>query len=144
MRKVLSTLLIACAVVVAAASLASAAPPKRCGMLYKPRCTKPTITVRSLAAACKKPSSTFTLPTIHFYSIAGIRQIRITLGTMVLKSKKFKGRGPTNYTVKGLKVKTKGLSTGGHTIKIFVKDIGGRTRTRDSRFMTCPPPVFTG
>jgi hypothetical protein len=144
MRKVLSTLLIACALVFAAASLASGATAKRCGTLYKPPCTKPTIKVRPIPPACKPPRSTFTLPIIKFHSIAGIRKITVSIGSTFLYEKTFKGSGPTNYTVKGIKVHTKPLKTGAQKIKIFVKDIGGRTRTKFLRFTVCPPPRFTG
>lgn len=144
MRKVLSTLLIASALVLAAASLASGATAKRCGTLYKPPCTKPTIKVRPIPPACKPPNSTFTLPIIKFHSIAGIRKITVSIGSKFLYKKTFKGRGPTNHTVKGLKVHTKGLKAGGHRVKIFVKDIGGRTATKFLRFTVCPPPKFTG
>ncbi len=144
MRKVLSTLLIASALVIAMTSLASGAAGKRCGTLYKPPCTKPTITVRSLPTACRAPGSTLTLPNIKFSSNAGIRKVTVKLGSKVLKSKSFTGRGPTHYTIKGLKVPLTGLSKGAHSIKIFVKDIGGRTATRTLRFTVCPPPPFTG
>lgn len=143
MRKVLSTLVIACAMVVAGASLASAAPA-HCNTLYTPKCTRPTITTRSLPATCRKPGSTFTLPNIRVHAIAGIRKITVGIGSTLLYKKTFKGNGTQNYTVKGVKVHTKGLSTGGHTIKIVAKDVDGRTRTRDLRFTVCPPPKFTG
>lgn len=144
MRKVLSTLFIAGAFVLALTSLASGASGARCGTLYKPPCTKPTITVHSLPPACTKPGSTITLPNIKFSSNAGIRKVMVKLGSKVLKSKTFTGRGPTHYTIKGLKVSTKGLK-GAHTITISVKDINGRTASRTLRFRVCAvKPVFTG
>jgi hypothetical protein len=144
MRKVLSTLLIAGALVAALTSLASGATGKRCGTLYKPPCTKPTITVHSLPPACTKPGATITLPTIKFSSNAGIHKVTVKLGSKVLKSKTFSGRGPTHYSIKGLKVSTKGLK-GSHTITISVRDINGRTASRTLRFNICAvKPVFTG
>lgn len=144
MRKVLSTLVIACAMVVATTSLATGATTKHCGTLYTPRCKKPVITTRHLPATCKKPSSTFTLPNIHVYAIAGIRKITVSIGSTVLYKKTFKGTGTQNYTIRHLKVHTRGMSTGGHTIKIVAKDVNGRTTTHDLRFTVCPPPKFTG
>lgn len=144
MRKVLSTLLIAGAMILAAASLASGASGKRCGTTYTKPCTKPVITTHAIPPSCKAPGKSFTLPTIKFSSNAGIRKIKITLGSKVLKSKTFSGRGPTHYTVKGLKVSTKGLK-GSHTIKVFIKDVNGRTASRTLRFHVCTvKPVFTG
>lgn len=144
MRKVLSTLLIAGALVVAATSLASGATTKRCGTLYTPRCTKATITTRTLSASCKKPMSTLTLPSIKVHSIAGIRKITVSIGSTVLYTKKFKAPGPQNYTVKHLKVSAGGK--GAHTVKIAVKDNVGNKSTHDVRFTTCASvsPVFTG
>lgn len=144
MRKVLSTLLIAGAMLLALTSLASGASGKRCGTLYKPPCTKPTITVHSLPPACKAPGSTITLPNIKFSSNAGIRKVTVKLGSKILKTKTFSGQGPTHYTITGLKVSTKGLK-GSHTITISVKDINGKTASRTLRFKVCAiKPVFTG
>ncbi len=144
MRKVLSTLLIAGALVFAVTSLASGAQGARCGTLYTHKCTKPVITVRKLSSKCRAPSSTFTLPTIKVYAIAGIRRIKITLGSTVLKSKRFKGLGPQSYTIRHLKISTVDLKAGGHTIKVFVKDVKGKTATRRLHFSVCSPPPFTG
>jgi hypothetical protein len=144
MRKVLSTILIACAMAVAATSLATGATTKHCGTLYTAKCTKPIITTRTLPPSCRKPGSTFTLPNIHVYAIAGIRKITVGIGSTLLYKKTFKGNGTQNYTVKGVKVHTKTLSTGGHTVTIVAKDVNGRTGTRHLRFTVCPPPKFTG
>lgn len=143
MRKVLFTLLIAGALAVGVSSLAIGAQGARCGTLYTPTCTKPHITARP-PVGCRKPAKTFTLATIRFSSNAGIRRVTVKLGSKVLKSKKFSGRGPTHYTIKGLKVSTKGLSTGGHTITVTVRDVKGKTVSRTIRFTVCPPPKFTG
>ncbi len=145
MRKVLLTLVIACVAVLAVAGLASGATKKHCGTLYTPKCRKPTITVRHIPPQCKKPSSTFTLPTVKIHSIAGIRKIQITVGSTVVYTKSFKGIGPQNWTIKGLKVSAKGLAKGGHSVKIFVKDINGKTASDTLHFTVCAPkPVFTG
>jgi hypothetical protein len=100
--------------------------------------------VRTLPTACRAPGSTLTLPNIKVTDKSGIKQITIKLGSKVLLSKKFKGRGPLSETIKGLKIHTKGLSKGGHSITIFAKDFFGVTRTRTLRFTVCKPPPFTG
>lgn len=143
MRKVLSTLLIAGALVIGLSSLANGAQGPRCGTLYTPTCTRPHITARG-PAGCRAPKKTFQLSPIRFSSNAGIRRITVKLGSKILKSKHFSGRGPTQYTVRHLKVHTTGLASGGHTITISVTDVKGKT-TRDTiRFTVCPPPKFTG
>lgn len=145
MRKVLSTLLIAGALGMALASVASGAPGVRC--THKSYCSRPTIATRSLPAACRAPGSTIKLPNIRVgggTEPPGIRKITVTLGSKVLFSKSFKKPGPLTYTIKGLKVHTKGLSSGAHKIKIFARDNFGRTATRTLRFSVCKPPPFTG
>lgn len=143
MRKVLFTLVIAGALALGVSSLAIGAQGARCGTLYTPACTAPTIAVTP-PSGCKKPSSTFTFPAIHVSSNAGIKKVTVKLGSTTLKSKTFSGRGPTHYTIKGLKISTKGLSTGGHTLTITVKDVRGKTVKHTVRFTVCPPPKFTG
>jgi hypothetical protein len=140
MRKILLSLLLAGALVLGVVSSASAL---RCTHRTYCPTVHPVITVRTLPTACHAPGSTFTLPKIKVTDKSGIKQITIKLGSKVLLSKKFKGRGPLSETITGLKIHTKGLSKG-HSITIFAKDFFGVTRTRTLRFTVCPPPPFTG
>jgi hypothetical protein len=142
MRKVLLTLFLAGALTLGVASASSAA--LRCTHhLYCPN-VHPVIKVHTLPAACRAPGSTVRLPNVKVSDNSGIKQITIKLGSKVIFSKKFSGRGPLSYTVSGLKISTKGLSKGGHSIKISATDYFGVTRTSTLRFTVCPPPPFTG
>lgn len=142
MRKFLSTLLITGVVLAGLAAVASGAGSARCGTLYTSACTIPKIHIRKIHK-CKKASSTFTVPKIRITSNSGIRKVRVKLGSKVLKSKRFRGHGPSTYTITGLKVNTTGLTTG-DTITISVRDIRGKTRTSTVRFRICTEPPFTG
>jgi hypothetical protein len=143
MRKVLLSLFLAGVLVLGVVSVSSAAGQRCLHVQYCPG-VHPIIKVHTLPAACRAPGSTFTVPNVKVSDVSGIKQITIKLGSKVLLTKKFKGRGPMNYTVKGLKVHTNGLSRGAHKLTIFVKDYFGVTRTRTLRFSICKPPPFTG
>jgi hypothetical protein len=142
MRKVPLALLLAGALMLAAVGISSAAT--RC--IHRTYCPNvhPVIKVHSLPTACRAPGSTFTLPNVTVTDQSGIKLITIKLGSKVLLSKKFSGRGPLSYKVKGLKIHTKGLSKGAHKITISAKDYFGVSRTKTLRFTVCPPPPFTG
>jgi hypothetical protein len=80
-----------------------------------------------------------------FTSNSGIRKIQIREGARTLKLITFKRQGPTQYTVKGLRVSTLGLFAGGHPITVKVTDIRGRSASKTLRFSVCvATPVFTG
>lgn len=143
MRKVLLMLAGVCAMALAATSLASGATTAKCGTLYTPKCTKPTIHERPLPPRCDR-TRTLTLPPIHAHAIAGIKKLEVTLGSKVLYEKTFKGNNTQNYTIKHLKFSTKGVSPGVHTIKEKVTDVNGRTATHTEGFRVCQPPKFTG
>jgi ribosomal protein L28 len=109
----------------------------RCGNKYTPACIKPTIKTNPAGTKCVNPGSNFTLPSVRFTSNAGIRTIQIRQGSKVLKTIKFKGQGPTQYTLKGLAVSTLRLDAGGHPLTVKITDIKGRSTTKSLSFSVC-------
>jgi ribosomal protein L28 len=108
----------------------------RCGNKYTPACIKPTIKTKA-STKCVSPGSSFTVPSIRFTSNAGIREIRIREGSKTLKTIKFKGSGPTQYTLKGLAVSTLRLAAGGHPLSVKITDIKGRSTTKTLSLTVC-------
>jgi ribosomal protein L28 len=108
----------------------------RCGNKYTPACLKPSIKTTT-STKCVEPGSNFTLPSVRFTSNAGIRRIQIREGSKVLKTIKFKGRGPTQYRLKGLEVSTLRLDSGGHPLTVKITDVKGRTSTKKLSFSVC-------
>lgn len=145
MRKAIVAVVVAGALSAVIPALASGASSPRCGGTYTPTCRPPHLTFKTPGAACVKMGPTYKLPTLTFTSIAGIRRIRIVLGSKVLFNKRFSGEGPTQYTLKGRSVPTHGLAHGGHVVTITVTDIVGKSVSRKLRFVICKAaPVFTG
>ncbi len=147
MRKIIVTFAMAAALSVGLASGALAAPRAshaRCGTTYTPSCTKPRVSYKRPSPRCVKLGPLYKLPNIKFVSNAGLREIQVLMGKS-LKTIKFKKLGPTQYVLKGFKVHTTGLITGAHQITIRVKDVRGKTVTKQLRFSICASkPVFTG
>lgn len=108
----------------------------RCGNKYTPACIKPTIKTKA-STKCVSPGNNFTLPSVRFTSNAGIRTIQIREGSKVLKTIKFSGRGPTQYTLKGLEVSTLRLDAGGHPLTVKITDVKGRSSTKSLSFSVC-------
>jgi hypothetical protein len=144
LRKAISILVVAGAFVAGASGLALGAQTHaradvsntRCGHKYTPACLKPTIKTTA-STKCVSPGSNFSIPRVRFTSNAGIRTIQIREGTKVLKTIRFKGQGPTQYTLKGLAVSTLRLDAGGHPLTVKITDIKGRTRTKRLSFSVC-------
>jgi hypothetical protein len=145
MRKVIVTVFTAGVLAVVVAGLASGATAARCGTLYTPACTPPTITTVPLTLVCHNAGATINLPTITVKSNSGIKKVSVTLGSKTIHSTTYSGRGPTTVTLSGLKIHTAGLSTGVHTITITTTDIRGKKAAHTLKFSICAPvPVFTG
>lgn len=109
----------------------------RCGNKYTPACVKPTVKTSPISTKCVSPGSSYTLPRIKFTSNAGIREIQIREGSKTLKTIKFKGSGPTQYTLKGLAVSTLRLGAGGHPLTVKITDIKGRSTTKTLSLTIC-------
>jgi hypothetical protein len=109
----------------------------RCGNKYTPACIKPTIKTSPASTKCVSAGSNFTLPSVRFTSNAGIRTIQIREGSKTIKTIKFKGQGPTQYTLKGLAVSTLRLDAGGHPLTVKITDIKGRSTTKTLSLSIC-------
>jgi hypothetical protein len=108
-----------------------------CGNKYTPACTVPKIHHAPLSAKCVPGGGKYTLPKLTFTSNSGIRTIQIKEGPRVLKTIHFKGRGRTQYTLRGFAVSTLSLTAGGHPLTVKVTDIRGRSTTRKLSFSVC-------
>jgi hypothetical protein len=108
----------------------------RCGNKYTPACIKPTIKTTA-STKCVAAGSHYTLPSVRFTSNAGIRTIQVREGSKTLKTIKFKGQGPTQYTLKGVAVSTLRLAAGGHPLTVRITDVKGRTATKTLSFAIC-------
>lgn len=107
----------------------------KCGSKYAPGCTPPRINNKPLVKCVT--GSSYTLPNLRFTSNAGIRTIQIREGARTLKLIKFKGRGRTRYTLKGLRISTLGLASGGHPLTVRVTDVRGRTTSKRLSLSVC-------
>jgi hypothetical protein len=117
----------------------------RCGTRYTKPCTTPRLIVTPPPVVCHKKSTSFDLPTATLTSLPGIRRIVVTEGSKVIRSVSFKGRGPQQYSLGGVKISTAGLQPGVHAVTITVTDVRGKKVSRTLRFSVCAPaPVFTG
>ena len=145
MRKAISILVVAGAFVAGASGLAVAAQTHahahvsttRCGNKYTPACVKPAIKPNPASTKCVSPGSNYTLPSVRFTSNAGIREIQIRQGAKVLKTIKFKGQGPTQYTLKGVEVSTLRLAAGGYPLTVKITDVKGKSATKSLSFTVC-------
>ena len=139
------------AIAVAAPSASSSAAATRCGTgQYETKCTAPKFTYRAPSAKCQAVGTAVDVPKVTFTSNAGLRQITVKLGGKTVKQVSFKGKGPTQYILKGLKIPTNGLSSGSHSVLVSAKDVRSKTTTSTMHFVICKPkpvatkPVFTG
>ncbi len=157
LRKAISTVVVFCAFIAGASGVAVAASthtgthtgrhvlPARCGTKYTPQCTRPHITNRAPSAKCVNSGTRYTLPLLRFTSNAGIRLIQIRMGRKVLRTIRFKGRGPVRWIVRGFKIPTLALGSGGHALTVRVTDVKGRSVSKTLHFAVCvSTPVFTG
>jgi len=166
---------IACAFVAGASGVADAASSnakaagsfakgKKCGTLYTPGCkpkkhkkhkpkpkpkpkpktTKPKVTV-PMTPGCKSAGPADKLPTITFVSNAGLRKIKVVFEAKTLKVVTFKGKGPGQFKLNGVRVPTKGLAAGAHSVTVTGTDVKGKSVSKTVRFTICQAkPVFTG
>ena len=172
MRKAISTIVIACAFVAGASGVADAASSnakaagsfakgKKCGTLYTPACVKkhkkhkkpkpkpkPTTAPKVTNAptvGCKSAGPADKLPTITFVSNAGLRKIKVVFEAKTLKVVTFKGKGPGQFKLNGVRVPTKGLKAGAHNVTVAAVDVKGKSVSKTLRFTICQAkPVFTG
>lgn len=142
----------AASVAVAAPAASSSAVAKRCGTgQYEKKCTKPTFTYKAPSLKCQSQGDAFDVPKVTFTSIAGLRRITVKLGgDKTVKNISFKGNGPTQYTLSGLTIATKGLGAGSHNVLVAATDVKNKTTSSTMHFVICKPkpvatkPVFTG
>jgi hypothetical protein len=164
LRKAISTIVIACAFVAGASGVADAtgsnAKGKKCGTLYTPKCTKakpkkhkpkppppttkPNVTA-PMSPGCRTAGTADKLPTFTFVSNAGLRKIKVVFQAKTLKVVTFKGKGPKQFKMIGVRVPTKGLAAGAHSVTVTAVDVKGKSASRTVRFTICQAkPVFTG
>jgi hypothetical protein len=148
LRKAIATVVVAVGCIAALAGSAFAVTAPRCGTKYSEftKCTPPKVHYNTPSPGCVNAGPSYKLPTMTFTSVAGIRKIHITLNDpTTIYSKSFAGLGPQQYTVKGVKVKTRGLKAGAHHVTIAVTDVKGKSLSRTLRFAICQAkPIFTG
>jgi hypothetical protein len=149
----ISTVTVAFALIAGTAGVADAAKSSaerhvlttRCGTTYTPACTKPKISNKSPDPLCVDTGIAYKLPTISFKSNAGLKKIKILLGTKVIKTVTFTGQGPVTYQIKRLPVPTVDLVAGAHAISVQVTDLSGKTVKKTLNFSVCKAtPAFTG
>jgi hypothetical protein len=146
-RKVISILIVAVAVVAATSGLASGkathahSSAALCGTLYTPPCTPPKAVITSIVA-CKAAGSTVTFP-IRVSANAGLKKVVVTYRGKAVKTIKFTGQ-PKSKTL-SVSIHTGGLTAGVYSVTVRVTDVRGKTNTRTAHFSIChPKPVFTG
>jgi hypothetical protein len=149
LRKAISTLVVACAFIAGASGVADAArtsvSSKRCGHTYTPSCSKPHIANKSPNPECVDTGTSYKLPTISFTSNAGLKRIKILLGSKTIRTVSFKGNGPTRYSLKNLPVPTVDLLSGAHEVSVTVTDVRKKTVHKTLHFSVCQAkPEFTG
>jgi hypothetical protein len=134
------------AVAIGAVGVASGASSVKCGGLYQPICTTPSITT-TISAKCHKIGSTIRIPKITIKDNAGLKSITISLKGRKKPIKVYKNlNSATHKTIGGITINTKGLKPGVHTITIKATDARGKTVTKVVRIAICvpKPPPFTG
>src|ERR1022692_923591 len=97
MRKVLYMLAVAAALAVGSAAIATAAQGARCGTLYTPVCTPPTLKA-PISTKCKNAGTPVAI-TITSSSTAGIRSIKVVYHGKTIGKFKGSGLGPTKKTL---------------------------------------------
>jgi len=147
-----------------AKAASSNAKGKTCGTLYTPPCkakpkkkhkhkpkpkpkptTKPKLTNTPLSPGCKTAGPAYKLPTFTFVSNAGIRKIKVVFASKTVKAFTFKGKGPKQFKLNGVRVPTKGLKAGAHNVTVAAVDVKGKSVSKTVRFTICKAkPVFTG
>jgi len=107
--------------------------------------TKPKLTNTPLTPGCKSAGPAYKLPTFTFVSNAGLRKIKVVFRAKTLKVLTFKGKGPKQFKLNGVRVPTKGLAAGAHSVTVTGTDVKGKSVSRTVRFTICQAkPVFTG
>jgi hypothetical protein len=102
----------------------------------------PVISAHALAAACRSAGAVVHLPATTVTSVAGLKNVTVTLDGKRIKRVSTKSK---NFTLKGVTIKTRGLKAGLHTVVLTAVDSGGRTSRRVFHFSICKPkPKFTG
>lgn len=153
MRKAISTIVVACALIAVAAGIADAASTnvksnvatKKCNTTYTPRCTKPHIKNHAVSPQCVNTGIPFKLPVITFTSNSGIRRIQVLVGKRRIENKSFKGQGRSQFKLKTLHIPTVDLLAGKHSVLVKVTDIRGKTVKKTLNFSVCQAkPEFTG
>lgn len=150
MRKLAYVIAIGAATFSVAAVVASASTPHRvlrCKSGSSSNiCLAPTTAIKPMSAACHKVGKRVKLSKITVKANAGIRRITITLDGKTVKVYRFKGKGPTQKVIAGFKIKTAGLKSGVHTVKVKTVDTRGKSSSRSRNIAICKAikPVFTG
>jgi hypothetical protein len=136
------------AVVVAVAGAAfGASGAAKCGHLYQPKCKKPAIGGKTVTVKCHKVGTTFTVPTLTFRAVAGLKSITITVHSKPRTLLALTNlHGATVKTIRNLRLNTKGLRSGPHAIVVQVTDLRNVTTSEVIPFALCvpPKPITTG
>jgi hypothetical protein len=116
-------------------------PPGTTSLLYC-QVGPPVLSTHALAAACRAKGAVVRVPSTAITSVAGLRTVTVTLDGKRIKRIK---TSSTSFTLKGIRIPTRGLKAGLHAIVITAIDSGGRTSKHVFHFAICKPtPKFTG
>src|SRR5579864_1062465 len=132
------------AITIGAVSVASGAGTVKCGGLYQPTCTAPTIAAK-ITTRCHQAGARVAVPRITIKSTAGLKSITVLFGGSTVK--KYKNLNSASAkTLSGLSVSTTGLKPGAYKLMVKVTDTRGVTSTKTERVAICTatPPPFTG
>lgn len=144
MRRAIAAVVVAGTIVAVIPTVASGVSA-RCGTTYTTPCTVPKVHYKLPPAACTAAGRYYNLPRITVTSNSGIRVILVRYGNHTILRKTFTGLGPTQYILKGLRLRTRHIKAGAHRISIKVTDVRGKSTSRTLRFAVCKStPVFTG
>ena len=134
----------ALAITVGAVSVASGANNVKCGGLYQPTCSAPTIAAK-ITTRCHQAGTRVAVPSIAIKSTAGLKSITVLFGGSTIKKYKHLNAS-TAKTLRGLSVSTTGLSPGAHKLTVKVVDTRGVKSTKTVRIAICTAtaPPFTG
>jgi len=132
------------AITAGAVSVASGASTVKCGGLYQPTCSAPTIAAK-ITTRCHQAGTRVPVPKITIKSTAGLKSITVLFGGVTVK--KYRNlNSATAKTLGGLSVSTTGLKPGAYKLTVKVTDTRGMKSTKTERIAICTatPPPFTG
>ncbi len=85
-----------------------------------------------MSPGCKSAGPADKLPTFTFVSNAGLRKVEVVFQAKTLRVFTFKGKGPKQFKMIGVRVPTKGLAAGAHSVTVTAVDVKGKSASRDA------------